>query len=107
MLQRRYVLAAVCGLMLQGAAFADTPKADGVQSSNAVQSSDAEITDRVVHKLVESDARVAQRIRVSTLNGVVTLEGSVFTPSQELKAVGDTSKVTGVVQVKNRLHVQL
>lgn len=99
MLHRRYVLAAVCGLMLQGAAFADT--------SNPLQSSDAEITDRVVHKLLEADAKVAQRIRVSTLNGVVTLEGSVFTPSQELKALGDTSKVTGVVQVKNRLHVQL
>jgi osmotically-inducible protein OsmY len=99
MLPRRFVLAAVCGLLLQAAASADAP--------DAVQASDADITNRVVQKLVQADPRVAQRIRVSTLNGVVTLEGTVFTPSQILKVQGDTGTVTGVVQVKNRLHLQM
>jgi osmotically-inducible protein OsmY len=99
MLQRRSVLAAVCGFMLQCAAFADSP--------NPVQGSDAEITDRVVQKLLQVDADVARRISVTTLNGVVTLEGTVFTANQIFKLLGDTGKVAGVVQVKNRLHVQM
>jgi osmotically-inducible protein OsmY len=99
MLPRRLVLTAVCGLICQGAAFAD--------SLNPVQGSDTEITDRVVHKLIEADADVARRIRVSTLNGVVTLEGTVLSASQVFKVMGDAGKVTGVVHVKNRLHVQM
>ena len=99
MLHRRFVLAAVCGLIWYGAAYADPPE--------SVQGSDTDITNRVVHKLIEADAEVARRIRVSTLNGVVTLEGTVLSPSQIFKVMGDAGKVTGVVQVKNRLHVQM
>jgi len=99
MLQRRSVLAAVCGLMLQCAVFADTP--------SPVQSSDSDITDRVVQKLLQADADIARRISVTTLNGVVTLDGTVFTANQIFKVLGDTGKVAGVVHVKNRLHVQM
>ncbi len=98
MFQRRLVLAAICGLVSHGAAYADAPP---------VQSSDAEITNRVIHELMRADTEVAPRIRVSTLNGVVTLEGTVFTPSQVFKIAGDARKVSGVVQVKNRLHAQM
>lgn len=99
MLQRRLVLAAMCGLVLQGAAYAD--------SQTGVQSSDTEITDRVVHELMKADADVARRVSVSTLNGIVTLEGTVFTPAQVLKIAGDVGRVSGVVQVKNRLRVRM
>ena len=99
MLHRRFVLAAVCGLIWHGATYADPP--------NSVDGTDTEITNRVVHKLIEADADVARRIRVSTLNGVVTLEGTVLSPSQIFKVMGDAGKVSGVVQVKNRLHVQM
>ena len=99
MLRKRLVLAAVCGLIWQGAAYADSP--------NPVQNSDVDITNRVVQRLLQVDANVAQRIRVSTLNGVVTLDGTVFTTSQLFKVLGDAGKVSGVVQVKNRLHLPL
>ena len=99
MLQRRFVLAAVFGLIWYGAAYADFP--------NAVQGSDTDVTNRVVQRLIQADADVARRIRVSTLNGVVTLEGTVFSTSQIFKIMRDAGKVTGVVQVKNRLHVQM
>jgi osmotically-inducible protein OsmY len=99
MLQRRVLLAAACGFMLQGAAYADPP--------TPVQGSDADITARVVQKLEQADADVARRIGVSTVNGVVTLEGVVFNPSQLLKVLDDAGKVTGVVHVKNRLHIQM
>ena len=98
MFARRLVLAAFSGIVLHGVAYPDTPP---------VQSFDAEITNRVVHELMRADAEVAPRIRVSTLNGIVTLEGTVFTPSQVLKIAGDARKVSGVVQVKNRLHPQM
>ena len=99
MLPRRLVFVAVCGLVWHGAAFADSP--------NPVQSSDAEITDRVAQMLLKADADVARRIRVSTQNGVVTLEGTVLSTSQVFKVASDAGKVTGVAQVKNRLHVQM
>ncbi len=99
MLPRRLFLAAVCGLVWQGAAIADSPY--------PAQGSDAEITDRVAQMLLKADADVARRIRISTLNGVVTLEGTVLSASQIFKVLGDAGKVTGVVQVKNRLHVQM
>ncbi|HXS26209.1 MAG TPA: BON domain-containing protein [Steroidobacteraceae bacterium] len=99
MLQRRLVLAAMCGLVVHGVAYAD--------SQTDVQSSDTEINDRVVHELMKADADVARRIDISTLNGVVTLEGTVFTPAQVLKIAADAGRVRGVVQVRNRLRVRM
>lgn len=99
MISRRLVLAIVGGLALQGAAYADP--------STPVQASDADITDRVVHKLVKMDPDVAPRIRVSTEGGVVTLDGTVFTGTQLVKVLGDARAVSGVVKVENRLHVQM
>lgn len=99
MFPRRFVLAAAGGLLLQGVAAADSP--------DAVQTSDIDITNRVIKKLLTADADVARRISVSTLQGVVTLEGTVFTASQVFKVLGDVGKVSGVVQVRNRLHVQM
>ena len=98
MLQRRLVLAAICALAAQTVARADTP---------SVQSSDTEITDRVVQRLLKTHADVARRIRVSTLNGVVTLDGTVFTLAQVSRIAAEAGRVSGVVRVKNRLHPQL
>jgi osmotically-inducible protein OsmY len=84
---------------LQGAVFADTPA--------AAQGSDAEITDRVTKKLAEADKDVAQHIRVSTANGVVTLEGNVFTKTQMLSVLQDARGVPGVTKVTNHLSARM
>ena len=99
MVRRLLVAAILCGSSLLQGAYADTPA--------AAQGSDAEITDRVIHKLADTDRDIAPRIRVSTVNGVVTLEGTVFSNNQALQAVGDARAVAGVVKVRNRLTVRM
>jgi osmotically-inducible protein OsmY len=98
MLRRIFLAALVCGFGLQGVAFADT--------SPGTQDSDSEITRRVARALLENDQDVAPRIQVSTLNGVVTLDGTTFSNVQILKALSDARQVSGVVKVRNRLHVE-
>jgi osmotically-inducible protein OsmY len=89
----------VLGFNLQALAHADT--------SAATQGSDAEITDRVIHVLTESDGDIAGRIHVSTENGVVTLEASGLTSAQALKALQHARQVSGVTQVRNRIRVRM
>jgi len=99
MVRRLLVAAIACALNIPGGVFAAT--------ASVAQGSDAEITDRVMHKLLEDDSDVAQRIHVSTVNGVVTLEGKLTTNSQVLKVLGDAQTVAGVTRVKNRLFARM
>jgi osmotically-inducible protein OsmY len=99
MVRSCFLATLVCGLSLQGAAFADT--------SSGTQASDTEISTRVAQALQQNDRDVAARIHVSTLNGVVTLEGTTFSNSQTIKVLRDASGVSGVVKVQSRLHVAL
>jgi osmotically-inducible protein OsmY len=87
----------VCGLNLQTAAFADT--------ASGSQSGDADLRDRVIRQLSDSDRDVAQRIHVSTDNGVVTLEATGLTSMQATKVVVLVRAVPGVTKVENRLHL--
>ena len=97
MLARLLIVAMVCGFNLQGVVLADT----------STQGSDAEITNRVIGKLSRADGDLAQRVHVSTVNGIVTLEGKVYTSSQKIKLLSDASRVDGVIKVQDRLRVQM
>ncbi len=99
MVRRLFLAVLVCGLGVQAVAFADNPP--------GTQDSDAEITRRVAQALLENDRDVAARIQVSTLNGVVTLEGTTFSNIQTLKVLRDAGEVSGVAKVRNRLHVAM
>ena len=100
MIRRLLATAIVCGFMLlHNGAYADP--------ASVAQGSDADITDRVSHKLVEADRDVGPRIHVSTVNGVVTLEGTVFSNSQVLRALEQARAVSGVLKVQNHLHVRM
>jgi osmotically-inducible protein OsmY len=99
MVRKLLATAMLCGLILQCAA----------QAANyaAVPASDSEITDRVMHKIKEADPGIAQRIRVSTSDGVVTLEGTLFTFGEIQQVLNATRTVPGVAKVQNRLTAQL
>lgn len=99
MVRRLFISATFCALTLAGGAYADTPV--------AAQGTDAEITNRVTQKLLQADSDVAPGIRVTTQNGVVTLEGNVSTQAQVLKVIRDASAVDGVSKVHNRLRVAM
>lgn len=85
--------AIIGGLGLHSAAFAQAAGGD------------ADITARVVHEILVADPDVARLVKVSTDNGVVTLEGTVLTATQFTKVLQDTRAVPGVASVKNRLVI--
>lgn len=93
-------VAAGCAAFLTSIAFASNSNA------NPPKASDATITHRVMGKLAVDDPEVARMIRVSTKNGVVTLEGMTFNGADEAKVLRDAQSVEGVVRVKNRLSIQ-
>ncbi len=94
---RTLFVTVVCGLSLQSVAFA--------QTAAGSQSLDVDVTNRVVSQLTETDLQVARQIHVSTENGVVTLEGTVLTPSQVTKVLTEVRAIPGVTKVKNRLQI--
>jgi osmotically-inducible protein OsmY len=89
----------VCGLNLTGVVSADTAAGS--------QSFDADLTNRVIHQLSESDRDVAGRVHVSSQNGVVTLEATGLTNAQAIKVLVDARAVPGVTKVENQLHVRM
>lgn len=97
MVRRLLVTSIICGLTLQGIVFADT--------AGDSQSSDTDLTDRVVRQLSKSDRVIAPRVRVSTENGIVTLEASGLTSAQAFKILVEVRAVPGVTKVNNRLRV--
>lgn len=99
MIRKIIVTLFVFGLSPLGVASADT-------AANA-QSSDASITDSVVRQLSESDREVAQRVHVSTQNGVVTLEANGLTSAQANKILVVVRAVPGVTKLENRLHLRM
>lgn len=91
--------AAGCAAFLTSVAFAGG-------SSTTPKASDATITHRVMGKLAVDDPEVARMIKVSTKDGVVTLNGMTFNGADEAKVLRDAQSVEGVVKVKNRLSIQ-
>ncbi|HEY1899865.1 MAG TPA: BON domain-containing protein [Steroidobacteraceae bacterium] len=65
---------------------------------------DEQITEHVKQKLALADPIIAQRIQVTTHDGVVTLAGMALTQQYILNALHDAGTVEGVVKVENRLN---
>ncbi|HEV2704064.1 MAG TPA: BON domain-containing protein [Steroidobacteraceae bacterium] len=87
----------VCGAYLQGVASADT--------TTISATSDADLKDRVLHQLADSDRDIARRVHVTTENGVVTLEATGLTSIQANRILVQVHAVPGVTKVDNRLHI--
>ncbi len=99
MVPKLLVAAMLAGLTLQTGA--------SVAAAESAQPSDSEITSRVMQNLAKSDANVAQRIQVSTENGVVTLRGNVANSDQAARLMMDAKRVPGVARVQNELKVKM
>lgn len=100
MLRKKFFvpMAAGCLALLAGAGLATTAHA-----ADAI--SDSQLTGRVRGKLAVDDPQVAQRIQVSAKDGVITLEGTVYTGQEALKVLKDAESVEGVVKVQNRISL--
>jgi hyperosmotically inducible protein len=67
--------------------------------------SDKEITAKVKLKLIEDPDLKALSIDVDTVNGVVTLTGTVTSEYQKKKAIEHAKSVSGVVKVIDNLQI--
>ena len=88
----RAVFGAALALTLAGAA-------------NAAQRPDAWVTTKVKMSLLTSEGVSATNVHVDTVDGRVTLHGSVSTEAEKLRAEQVASKVDGATQVRNLLQV--
>lgn len=78
-----------------------------VTSAHAADAvNDAQLIGRVRGKLAVDDPQVAARVDVSAKDGIVTLQGEVFTGQQVLKVLRDAESVEGVVKVENRMSFE-
>jgi hyperosmotically inducible protein len=66
---------------------------------------DAGITIAVKGALLDADEKLADKIKVSTGNGVVSLVGTVATPEDKMRAEQIAGTVKGVVRVINAIDV--
>jgi osmotically-inducible protein OsmY len=69
----------------------------------ADEAGDQQITRLVKDKLTANEPQIAQRIEVTTHDGVVTLRGVAMTPQYMINALRDAGSVQGVAKVENRL----
>jgi osmotically-inducible protein OsmY len=69
----------------------------------ADEAGDQQITRLVKDKLTANEPQIAQRIEVTTHDGVVTLRGVAMTPQYMINALRDAGSVQGVTKVENRL----
>jgi hyperosmotically inducible periplasmic protein len=88
----RAVFGAAIALALAGAA-------------NAVQPPDAWVTTKVKMSLLTSEGVSARSVQVDTIDGRVTLHGSVPTAAEKARAEEVASKIDGAREVRNLLQV--
>ena len=74
-------------------------------SANAAERPDAWVTTKVKMALLTSEGLLARDVHVDTVDGRVTLHGTVSTPAEKAKAEQVASKVEGATQVRNLLQV--
>lgn len=67
---------------------------------------DAMVTARVKKAIYDEPALKVSEISVTTENGLVSLEGSVKSRAERIKATQVARKVEGVKKVRNELKVQ-
>ncbi|WP_305804240.1 BON domain-containing protein [Stenotrophomonas sp. YIM B06876] len=93
--------AAVLGLALAaGAAFAENPPAAHVKGESHEPVSDSWITTKVKADLLATKHVSGTEIKVDTVNGVVTLSGSVGSEAERERAIGVAKKIKGVSRVE-------
>lgn len=103
------LLTATIGLgMLLAAplAMANDPAKKGHEQHSAKQDSDKPVTDTWITTKVKSDLLVSEStpgrdIKVETVNGVVTLSGTVATKQEHDDAIAKTKMIKGVTSVNS------
>lgn len=88
----RAVFGAALALTLAGAA-------------NATQRPDAWVTTKVKMSLLTSEGVSTRNVQVDTIDGRVTLHGSVPTQAEKARAEEVASQIDGVIKVRNLLQV--
>ncbi|MDT8419992.1 MAG: cytidylate kinase family protein [Desulfuromonadales bacterium] len=86
---------------------------EGVTDKNLVENKDAgkkKLRDLIIQKKIQIARLADERIEdiyfdISVLDGVVTLEGHVYSEAERKVAIADTREVEGVVKVIDRLKV--
>jgi osmotically-inducible protein OsmY len=74
-------------------------------AADAAQPPDAWVTTKVKMSLLTNEGISARSVHVDTVDGRVTLHGSVPTEAEKLRAEQVASKVDGATQVRNLLQV--
>ena len=74
------------------------------QARNAVE--DGALTAKIKSKMALDDTVEALEIDIDTVNGVVTLTGTVDTDAQEKRAIQLARETNGVTRVVDRLEVR-
>ena len=74
-------------------------------AANAVQPPDAWVTTKVKMSLLTSEGVSARSVQVDTIDGRVTLHGSVSTQAEKARAEEVASKIDGAREVRNLLQV--
>jgi hyperosmotically inducible protein len=90
---------AICLIGLAGNVHADTPKSDPASSHSTQPGSDVWITTKVKADLLATRDVPGLDLKVETLNGVVTLTGTVATQAEADRAVRVARGIEGVSQV--------
>jgi hypothetical protein len=102
------VVAAACALSSAFVAAQDPPPAQNAapaQDTPAGARTDGQIEMDVVHALDASDALKNDLITAATIQGEVTLSGTVASDADKQLAESISSKVTGVSKVNNKLQI--
>ena len=74
-------------------------------AANAVQPPDAWVTTQVKMSLLTSEGVSARNVHVDTVEGRVTLHGSVPTEAEKARAQEVARKIEGAREVRNLLQV--
>jgi hyperosmotically inducible protein len=74
-------------------------------AANAVQPPDAWVTTKVKMSLLTSEGVSARNVHVDTIEGRVTLHGSVPTEAEKARAQEVASKIDGAREVRNLLQI--
>ena len=101
-------IAVICLVMLvSGCASLHLMKpASKSNGQSSMSSQDAEITNRVNAAFVRDKGIPAFDIKVSTLDGVVTLRGTVSSQAIKSRTLNLTAGTKGVKSVRNQLRVR-
>jgi len=95
--------ALAAGLGLAGAASAEAPMPKAHSDNLGAAIADTAITAKVKANLMAEDGLKQSKIKVTTTNGVVTLEGSASSAEAKAAAETATKAVDGVKSVDNTL----